>query len=42
MNDDYIQKWIIKAKNDFKIAGHELAQSDDEMVTDAACLPTSC
>jgi len=37
MNDEYIQKWIIKAKNDFKIAGHELAQPDDEMVTDAVC-----
>lgn len=23
MNDEYIQKWIIKAKNDFKIAKHE-------------------
>ncbi len=37
MNDEYIQKWIIKAKSDFKIAKHELTQSDDEMVTDAVC-----
>ncbi len=37
MNDEYIQKWIIKAKSDFKIALHELAQPEDEVVTDAVC-----
>ena len=37
MIDDYIRKWIFKADNDFKIAEHELAQPDNEMVTDAIC-----
>ncbi len=37
MIDDYIRKWIIKADNDFKIAEHELAQPENEMVTDAIC-----
>ncbi len=37
MIDDYIRKWIIKADNDFKIAEHELAQPETEMVTDAIC-----
>ena len=37
MIDDYIRKWIIKADNDFKIAVHELAQPENEMVTDAIC-----
>lgn len=37
MIDDYIRKWIIKADNDFKVAEHELAQPDIEMVTDAIC-----
>lgn len=37
MSDDYIEKWIIKAVNDFKVAEHELKQSGDDMVTDAIC-----
>ncbi len=37
MRDDYIQKWIIKATNDLKIAEHELSQPEEEMVTDAVC-----
>ena len=35
--DGYIQRWVIKAKNDFKIAEHELGQTDNEIVTDAIC-----
>ncbi len=37
MRDDYIQKWIVKAINDIRIAGHELDQPDNDMVTDAIC-----
>ncbi len=37
MIDDYIEKWIVKALNDLKIAGHELNQPANEMVTDAVC-----
>ncbi|VVB87103.1 HEPN domain protein [uncultured archaeon] len=37
MIDEYIRKWIIKADNDLKIAGHELTQPENEMVTDAIC-----
>jgi HEPN domain-containing protein len=37
MIDDYIEKWIIKAVNDLKLAEHELRQPEDEIVTDAIC-----
>ena len=37
MIDDYIEKWIIKAVNDLKVAEHELRQPADEIVTDAIC-----
>ncbi len=37
MMDDYVKRWIAKAINDFKIAEHELKQSEKEMVTDAIC-----
>lgn len=37
MIDDYIEKWIIKAVNDLKVAEHELRQSEDEIITDAVC-----
>jgi len=33
MIDDYIEKWIIKAVNDLKVAEHELRQPADEIVT---------
>ena len=37
MIDDYIEKWIIKAVNDLKVAEHELRQPEDEIITDAVC-----
>lgn len=37
MIDDYIEKWIIKAVNDLRVAEHELKQPEDEIVTDAIC-----
>ncbi len=37
MIDEYIEKWIIKAVNDLKVAEHELRQPADEIVTDAIC-----
>jgi len=37
MIDDYIEKWILKAINDLKVAEHELKQPANEIVTDAIC-----
>jgi HEPN domain-containing protein len=37
MIDEYIEKWIIKAINDLKVAEHELRQPTDEIITDAIC-----
>lgn len=37
MIDDYIEKWIIKAVNDLKVAEHELRQPENEIITDAVC-----
>ncbi len=37
MIDDYIEKWIIKAVNDLKVAEHELRQPEKEIITDAVC-----
>lgn len=37
MIDDYIEKWILKAVNDLKVAEHELRQPEDEIITDAVC-----
>jgi HEPN domain-containing protein len=37
MIDEYVNKWLIKALEDFKTAKHELDLSEDETVTSAVC-----
>jgi|YelNatPaOPRAMG01_1025707.scaffolds.fasta_scaffold31143_2 HEPN domain-containing protein len=37
MIDEYIKKWLIKALNDVKVAVHEMALAEEEIVTDAVC-----
>lgn len=37
MIDEYIKKWLIKALNDVKVASHEMALTEEEIVTDAVC-----
>lgn len=40
MIDEYVNKWIIKANNDLKVAENELAVEKKDMVTDAICFHT--
>ncbi len=35
--DDYLKKWLIKARNDLKVAKNEITLPPEEMVTDAIC-----
>ena len=35
--DDYLKNWLEKAGEDLKVAKHELALPDDEMVSSAIC-----
>ncbi len=37
MKDGYIERWLIKADNDLKVAENELKLSVEDMVTDAIC-----
>lgn len=37
MIDEYLKNWLIKAKNDLKVAENEIALPPDDMVTDAIC-----
>jgi len=37
MIDEYLQKWLIKANNDLKVAENEIELSPEDMVTDAIC-----
>ncbi|HUW18582.1 MAG TPA: HEPN domain-containing protein [Sedimentisphaerales bacterium] len=37
MNDEYLQKWLLRADNDLKVAEHEMAAPKDELVTEAVC-----
>jgi HEPN domain-containing protein len=37
MIDEYIKKWLIKALNDVKVAVHEMALAEEEIVTNAVC-----
>lgn len=37
MNNEYLQKWLIKADNDLKVAEHEINTDKNEMVTEAIC-----
>jgi len=37
MIDDYVNKWLIKASNDLKVAKNEMNLPPDEMVTEAIC-----
>ncbi len=37
MKDEYLQRWIVKAGNDLKVAEHEINMGDDECVTEAVC-----
>ncbi|MCP5102584.1 MAG: HEPN domain-containing protein [bacterium] len=35
--DEYLEKWLIKANNDLKVAENEIELSPEDMVTDAIC-----
>ena len=37
MIDEYLEKWLIKARNDLKTAENESQLSPEDMVTDAIC-----
>ncbi len=37
MIDEYLEKWLIKANNDLKVAENEMALPKENMVTDAIC-----
>ena len=37
MIDEYLEKWLIKAGNDLKVAENEIKLSSEDMVTDAIC-----
>ena len=37
MIDEYLEKWLIKANNDLKVAENESHLTSQEMVTDAIC-----
>jgi HEPN domain-containing protein len=37
MNDEYLQKWLLRADNDLKVAEHEMGTPKDELVTEAVC-----
>jgi|GEM_PF-97042 len=37
MIDEYLEKWLIKARNDLKTAENESKLSSEDMVTDAIC-----
>lgn len=37
MMDEYVQKWIIKARNDIKVAENELSFNNEDIVTEAVC-----
>ena len=37
MNDEYLQKWLLRADNDLKVAEREMAAPQDELVTEAVC-----
>ncbi len=35
--DEYIERWLIKAMEDYRVAEHELNLPDDEVATGAVC-----
>ncbi|MHC4620270.1 MAG: HEPN domain-containing protein [Planctomycetota bacterium] len=37
MKDEYLQKWLLRADNDLKVAEHEMAAPQEEVVTEAVC-----
>lgn len=37
MRDEYVQKWLIKAGNDLKVAENEIKLPPEETITDAIC-----
>lgn len=37
MNNEYLQRWVIKADNDLKVAEHEINIDSEERVTEAIC-----
>jgi HEPN domain-containing protein len=37
MSDEYLQKWLLRADNDLKVAEREMAAPQDELVTEAVC-----
>ena len=37
MIDPYLNKWLLKAKNDLKVSENEIALPKEDMVTDAIC-----
>lgn len=37
MTDEYVEKWLIKARNDIKVAENELSFNKNEIITEAVC-----
>lgn len=37
MIDEYIEKWLTKARNDIKVAENELGFENEEIITEAIC-----
>jgi HEPN domain-containing protein len=37
MIDEYLEKWLVKANNDLKVAKNEIILPPEDMVTDAIC-----
>jgi len=37
MSDEYLQKWLLRADNDLKVAEREMAAPQDALVTEAVC-----
>jgi len=37
LRDEYLQRWLIKADNDLKVAEHEIKIDKNERVTEAIC-----
>ena len=37
MTDEYVEKWLTKARNDIKVAENELSFKVSEIVTEAVC-----
>lgn len=37
MKDEYLKRWLVKARRDLKVAEHEIGFDAQEIITDAVC-----